>query len=434
MNLFSRFRQRLIKRYMQLTGAIIFILLILIYGFVGSLVYNNFIDQAQMLATEEAEELTYIVSDGKTLPDFPSDDNHTQKYLNKIFYYIYDRDGNLIKYSNKIDWSTAAINEKITTDALLNGQPEIHSVFTQKKDFRFFVIARETAYYNGMYAGKVYAGFDVSRDLMFLARLLLWIILLLIGVFFIINKIANFMANNAMQPIIESFERQTLFAANASHELRTPLSVLMSGLDILKDDTDNKLSAFSQEIINDMKDEILNMRTLIGNLLLLARSDSSAINLKKEVIPAEQLITNVLNRFMTIAAGKNIELLLSGDTQNVNIYADAKHVEEILTILLDNAVKYTPKGGKICIGTTLQKNMVSIFISNTGHGIAADDLPHIFDRFYRSADTQKYEGNGLGLSIAKALAEKNDGRLSAASEQNSKTVFTLYLPQKDFPM
>ena len=91
MNLFSRFRQRLIKRYMQLTGAIIFILLILIYGFVGSLVYNNFIDQAQMLATEEAEELTYIVSDGKTLPDFPSDDNHTQKYLNKIFKYAIDK-------------------------------------------------------------------------------------------------------------------------------------------------------------------------------------------------------------------------------------------------------------------------------------------------------------------------------------------------------
>ena len=246
-----------------------------------------------------------------------------------------------------------------------------------------------------------------------------------------INKAANFMANKAMRPIIESFEKQILFAANASHELRTPLSVLLSGLDVLKDDTDNKLSRFSQEILADMTGEILKMKALISNMLLLARCDSSAVSFQKSKLPTTTILENTAVRFKTIAADKDITLTVSNNTTELYAYANYNHVEQILSILLDNAIKYTPKNGKISLQAYASKDAVIISVTNTGAGIPAKDLPYVFERFYRSTAVQKHEGSGLGLSIAKALAEKNNGAISVQSEENKQTTFTLYLLQKD---
>lgn len=431
MKLFSQFRKKLVKRYMQLTGIIIFMLITLIYGFIVSLVYNNFISQAHLLAMEEVEELNYIVSDGKLLPDLPPDNNSSQKYLNKIFYYMYDKNDQLLKMSNKINWSKADIETLTTQDLLQDGQYEMHIVFTAQKEFRFFVITRESIWNNGQYAGKVYAGFDISHDLMLLGRLLLWITLLLLCTLFVINKAANFMANKAMKPVVESFEKQVLFAANASHELRTPLSVLLSGLDILKDDADNKMSAFSKEIIGDMTGEILKMKALISNMLLLARCDNSAAGLKKNRVWLNIVLKNTAARFQTITADKNIALSVIDDVPDLYGWVDRNHLEQIISILIDNAVKYTPRNGKIFLRTHCHNGMSAISVSNTGPGIAEKDLPYVFDRFYRSSEAKKYEGSGLGLSIAKALAEKNNGMLIVQSEENIRTIFTLYLSQKD---
>lgn len=431
MKLFSQFRKKLIRQYMQLTCLIVFILITLIYAFIGSLVYNNFISQAHMLAMEEIEELNYIVNENNVPLDLPPDNSSSQKYLTRIFYYMYDKDNRLIKMSNKIDWSRAAIASMAAQDTLQDGQSKIHMVFTDRNDFRFFVISRESIWTNGQYSGKVYAGFDISHNLMFLGRLLLWLILLLICTLFMINKAANFMANKAMRPIIESFEKQILFAANASHELRTPLSVLLSGLDVLKDDTDNKLSRFSQEILADMTDEILKMKALISNMLLLARCDSSAVSFQKSKLPTTTILENTAARFKTIAADKDITLTMSNNTTELYAYANYNHVEQILSILLDNAIKYTPKNGKISLQAYASNDAVIISVTNTGAGIPAKDLPYVFERFYRSTAVQKHEGSGLGLSIAKALAEKNNGAISVQSEENKQTTFTLYLLQKD---
>nr|WP_231036433.1 HAMP domain-containing sensor histidine kinase [Pectinatus sottacetonis] len=230
-----------------------------------------------------------------------------------------------------------------------------------------------------------------------------------------------------MQPIIESFEKQILFAANASHELRTPLSVLLSGLDVLKDDTDNKLTVFSQEIMGDMKSEILKMKMLIGNLLLLARCDSSAIGIKKQKIIINDVVNGVAVRFLSIAEDKNIKIVIVNKNDQIKTYFDRSHLQQILTILIDNAVKYTPKNGHITL--SIDKETIPVVsVVNTGCGISAEDLPHIFERFYRSITVQKYDGSGLGLSIAKALAEKNGGRLAAESRENVDTTFFLYLP------
>lgn len=430
MNLFSRFRQKLIKRYIQMTAVIIFILIALIYTFIGLFVCNNFVAQAHLLAVEETEELNYIInSNGTLMLSLPQEDSSTQKYLNKIFYYMYDGD-KLVKSSNNIAWSKSAIEQITANSTLKDGQSEIHFVLTEQKELRFFVISRESIKNDGQYIGKVYAGFDISHNLMFLGRLLLYIILLLLITFFLVNKAANSLANKAMQPIIESFEKQMVFAANASHELRTPLSILMSGLEILKKDTENKLSSFSEEILGDMTSEILKMRSLISNMLLLARCDSSAASSPKAKFLLNDIVEDAAARFRNIISGKNIILQLPSHSAELYACANDKQIEQILCILLDNAVKYTPSGGVIRLKLKGKDNKAIISVENTGLGIKKEDIPHIFDRFYRADSVRRYAGSGLGLSIAKVLAQKNDGILNAASEENMRTTFTLSLPQK----
>lgn len=431
MKIFSQFREKLIYRYVKLTGILIFIMMLLIFGFMASSVQHNIISKVNLLATEEAEELSYILNDKHPYLKAEPTSEQSKKYLNNIFYYMYDAHGKLLHNSNNIDWSKESVHGIIAANNLASGETIIKSVFTSKHDFRFYAISQESIYNNNIYMGKVYVGIDISKDFMFLGRLFLWIMILLLISLLIVYKAGKYMANSAMQPIIESFEKQMLFAANASHELRTPLSVLLSGIDILQNDKDNHLTDFSNEIIGDMRLEVLKMKTLVINLLLLARCDNSAMTVKKEKIPLNPLLMDISNIFTSLSADKHITLSYENNVPDSFVYVDSNHFKQIMTILLDNAVKYTPKYGKIRINVFSKNDTLAISVTNTGIGIPNKDLPHIFNRFYRSDNASKYEGTGLGLSIAKSLTEKNHGLLTVNSKENILTRFTLYLPSKD---
>lgn len=431
MKIFSQFREKLIYRYIKLTGILIFIMMLLIFGFMASSVQHNIISKVNLLATEEAEELSYILNDKHPYLKSEPTSEESKKYLNNIFYYMYDAHGKLLHNSNHIDWSKESVHGIIAANNLASGETIIKSVFTSKHDFRFYAISQESIYNNNIYMGKVYVGIDISKDFMFLGRLFLWIIILLLISLLIVYKAGKYMANSAMQPIIESFEKQMLFAANASHELRTPLSVLLSGIDILQNDKENRLTDFSNEIVGDMRLEVLKMKTLVSNLLLLARCDNSAMTVNKEKIPLNPFLRDISNIFTSLSADNHITLSYENNVPDSFVYVDSNHFKQIMTILLDNAIKYTPKYGKISINISPQNDALAISVTNTGIGIPTKDLPHIFNRFYRSDNASKYEGTGLGLSIAKSLTEKNQGLLTVNSKENILTCFTLYLPSKD---
>ncbi len=431
MKLFSSFRKKLVRRYLTLTATLLCLFAALIYGSTVLFVYRSTIEKAHLIATEEAEELAYIASGSKPLCHSTKSEK-SGCYLNDVFYYMFSTSGALLKSHNNITWSEEPLTKCIEEKVIDNGSAHIKTVITSpKRRLRLLVIARENAYQNGRLVGVAYAGFDCSRSLMFLGRLLLITVCLLALGLYIAYKISGYLANKAMQPIINSFARQMQFAANASHELRTPLTVLMSGLDVLGDDEENHLSSFSREVVGDMKDEVLKMRHLIDNLLLLARAGKAPLSTERKELLLLPLINACCEKIALAAAKKELSVeIKAAPEEMIKAYADKTHVEQIIAILLDNAVKYAEAGHEISVCLSCGKGYAYIDVVNTGSFLNGDELKHIFERFYRGEKTKGQEGSGLGLAIALALAEKNGGNLRAASDGKNTAEFILALPQK----
>ncbi len=240
-----------------------------------------------------------------------------------------------------------------------------------------------------------------------------------------LGLISYFMAGKAMVPIQQSFEKQKKFVSDASHELRTPLSIFYSSLDILEADESKNVSDFGKELISDLKDEAELMKDLLEKLLFLARHDQNRLEIKKECIPLSDMLENIMEKFRrtlpeTITLHSEIE-------KNVELLGDSKSINELIYILLENASQYTQQGS-ITIRLFTSGTIVKLYVDDTGIGIAKDDLPLIFDRFYRSDLARKREGTGLGLSIAKAIVEEHEGTIKVTSELGKGTSFCIEFP------
>lgn len=232
--------------------------------------------------------------------------------------------------------------------------------------------------------------------------------------------------NNMLDRIQSSYEAQNQFVSDASHELRTPIAVIQGYSNLLsrwgKED-----KAVLEESIESIKTEAENMKTLVEKLLFLSRSDKKTQKIEMEDFYINELIDEVTKETNLIDKSHHIENTLN-DKLLVN--ADSKLIKEALRIFIDNSIKYTPEGGKISIDSFKEKNELVISIEDTGIGISKEDLPNIFNRFYRAdkSRTKKTGGTGLGLSIAKWIILAHKGTINVKSEINVGTKITLYLP------
>jgi two-component system sensor histidine kinase CiaH len=237
-----------------------------------------------------------------------------------------------------------------------------------------------------------------------------------------------FLANRALIPIQRAWEKQQQFVADASHELRTPLSVMKIQLERLFRHPDHSVEEES-ETISVLMHETKRMSKLVADLLTLARSDSNEIQLLTEPYSLNQVVDTVAKQFEPMAQIKHIVFHTEMPPQ-LQMMGDKERVHQLLVILLDNAFKYTPANGRIfMIGKRLGKH-VEIQITDTGSGIAKEDLPHVFDRFFRSDKmrTRNIEGTGLGLSIAKWIVEAHAGSIRIDSELGKGTTVRVQLP------
>ncbi|EGO63026.1 sensor histidine kinase [Acetonema longum] len=249
-------------------------------------------------------------------------------------------------------------------------------------------------------------------------------------VFLIIVAAGYFLAEKALIPINASWEKQEQFVADASHEMRTPLAVIKSQAELLLHSPDRTIEEESARIASVIK-ETTRLGNLVAKLLLLARSDSNQIEIEYQPIQLQELVATVVTQFQPIAGLKNIALSLpAGDW--VEIMGDREKIAQLLVILLDNAVKYTPEGGSVTVRVNKRHNAAEMIVQDTGMGISAGDLPCIFDRFYRADKSRsgKERGNGLGLAIAKWIVEKHAGSISAESSLGTGTTMVVTLPRK----
>lgn len=257
-----------------------------------------------------------------------------------------------------------------------------------------------------------------------LARLI-WINLLALclgGVF------SYVLARWSLRPIEESVEAQNQFVSDASHELRTPLTMLQTINEVaLRKDKLTK--AETTKLLKQNITEVKTLKDLTNSLLDLLKNDG--LDVETVAANIQDIVAESMGNIVSLAQSKDISI--EDKTPNITINTEPTLLERIITILLDNAIKYSDSGKKITIFATQSDNYIEISVKDQGIGIKASELPYIFRRFYRadkSRTSQDVSGYGLGLSIADKLITKLGGKLSATSKPGKGSTFTVKLSRK----
>lgn len=247
----------------------------------------------------------------------------------------------------------------------------------------------------------------------------------------ILFLISVFLANRAIEPIKEAFEKQEQFIADASHELKTPLAIVKTNLAVIEGNKYETVESQSKwlDFIHLQTDRMSN---LINDMLSLAKLDSLEQTVLFQSFNLSDLINGVVLAFEAASFENNIELR-TDIQEDVFFYGDKNGFERLITILMDNAIKNTPKKGLIIVSLACTKNNIEIIVKNTGAGIDPKDIDKIFERFYRADSSRAREsgGYGLGLAIAKSIVQNHNGKIYAKSNLGEDTSFIVKLPKVD---
>jgi heavy metal sensor kinase len=236
--------------------------------------------------------------------------------------------------------------------------------------------------------------------------------------------------NNMLARLDATFQAQKQFVADSSHELRSPLTVIKGNLELwrkARSEEDRQIAAAAIE------QETARMTRLVENLLFLAQMEATPVRsaqpVLREPVELDSLLLMVYQQARAIGRGHQITL---AHEDVVTVQGDRDQLQQLLLNLVDNAIKYTPTGGTISLGLYGAGDWARLEVSDTGIGIPTDDLPHIFDRFYRSdkARSRTMGGAGLGLAIVREVAEAHGGRVEVFSTPGEGTLFRVWLPRQ----
>ncbi len=242
------------------------------------------------------------------------------------------------------------------------------------------------------------------------------------------NKMANSL--EASFKALEN-ERDTLrrFVDDASHELRTPITALMNFMALLSGKTKRDKKS-KDELLKESLTQVQRLEWITNNLLKLSRFDANIVTINQEQVKVGELLEDAVFPYKTIASEKNIDLKAIPLEDEVEVSLDRTLTLSSLSNLLDNAFKFTEeRDGVIEVGGEIRDENLHIWVRDNGKGIAPEDLPHVFDRFYRGKNIRE-EGSGLGLAIVKSIAEVQGGSVEVESELGEGSTFTIKLPLK----
>jgi two-component system sensor histidine kinase CiaH len=252
--------------------------------------------------------------------------------------------------------------------------------------------------------------------------LVLNILALLIGA-----GLSYFLARKTLEPIENAMEEQSRFSSDASHELRTPLTAIRATNEVALRKPNMKISEAKAVIESNLK-EVKKLEKLSEALLRLSHSDGK--DLIKSKISLDEAVNEAMNQFITIAQAKKISI--EDNIPKINVLGDQSGITRVICVLLDNAIKYGKEKDIIYLEGQQKSGYGYLTIRDTGPGMRASDLPHIFDRFYRADNSRSRsdgnDGYGLGLSIAKQIMDHHGGDISVTSKLGEGTAFTIKLP------
>ncbi len=235
--------------------------------------------------------------------------------------------------------------------------------------------------------------------------------------------------NDMISRLEASFEQVGQFSMDASHELRTPLTIMRGEIELSL--RGNRTTASYKKTLASLLDEVMRMTSIIEGLILLAKADSGVEKLDKKPTRLDILVSEIREDAEVLAEQKKIDISIS-KLDEATVMGDEIRLRQLMLNLVDNAIKYTPEGGRVVLSLENRNGSASFMVEDTGIGIPEKDLERIFDRFYRVDESRSrshdWSGLGLGLSISKWVAEAHGGKLSVESKVGAGSKFTVVLP------
>ena len=329
-----------------------------------------------------------------------------------------DNTNDVVAISSKLNTDDLDINDIVTK--VINGSKDMDTIKINGESFAYLK--------QDMGNGKriVLMSKSFKQDMLWsLLKIFIGVGSLSLVVLFFISI---YFTNKAINPLEETFKKQKQFIADASHELRTPLTIIKTNVSLLRENEMETIYS-QRKWINYIDSQTSRMSTLINEMLSLANLDANRNKEERVNINFSKIVSDSLLVFEVVIFEKG--LILEEDVaENIFIKGEQDQIKKLISILMDNAIKYTNKNGKIGVSLVSERNKAKLIIKNTGEGIKKEHLEKIFERFYRVDDSRDRGtgGYGLGLSIAKTIVDDHKGKIYAESIINNETSFIIELP------
>ncbi len=463
-------RSRLTAWHVAVLGFFLILFSALLYAFLSKRLHES-IDNSLKVSADVIQKATLLDYSRTPLPglDVFFDQFFGGGNINK-FYRIYDGSGHVDSRSKGID----ASQFPLTQDAYTSAGKGQHSFETFKlsSNRRIRVITMPVLR-NGNLVNLIQVGTSLDWVENTLKNLRLFLFAAIPGVLILSTLGGRFMATRALKPVAEitrtaqdiahggnlsrripmpevqdeignlantlnemmdklekSFAQVRQFSSDASHELRTPLTVLKGQSELMLSKTRSKEEY--QEVLSSNLEEVNYMSRILEDLLTLSKGDEGEISLEKEPVELGNIIEEVGRQGEILADEKDVKIVLAY-LEPVTILGDAHRLKQMVWILIHNAVKFTPSGGEIILTLQDLDDTVYFTIKDTGIGIPEQDLPKIFDRFYRvdKARSRQDGGSGLGLSICKYIVDRHQGAIDVESKLGEGTKFKIRFPKHE---
>ena len=384
-----------------------FVLTAVISVFVVLLTSINLINYMSTVVSDSDRTLQMMVSNGGRLPDqkFPDDppgprhgriNSAELSVESHCFSVTYDTSDNIVSIDNsRAPYVSSETAEKCAGEAVSSGK------------IRGFV-GRMVLFCDC--TSKLFS-FRIFRN----ASIIISLICLVI-----VSAIIYFVSGKAVRPVTESYEKQKRFITDAGHEIKTPLAIINADSDVLISELGE-----DNEWLTDIKKQTGRLTDLTNELVYLSKMEEGSSTLKFEKISLSELAADQADSFSVLASSVNKELVSDID-KDVFINGDRKAVYELFSILLDNAIKYSPEGKTITLRCSGNDKASVIEVTNdTSDDMRSEDLANLFDRFYRTDASRNSEtgGYGIGLSIAKAIVEAHRGKITAVKDKPNSIKF-----------
>lgn len=402
---------KLRKRLIAAAMISLITVLIIIMGAINILNFNAAVAEADNTLTMLSENEGRFPMRDKNHKDIPGVPKFSPElpYESRFFWVLVSEDGTVISSDTS---HIAAIDE---TEAKTLAIKVIKSDKLRgfKDNYRFLVTTESD--------GNRVIFLDCTRQLSLTAKFVISSVVISVSGIIAVFILMLLLSGKLVKPMSENYERQKLFITNAGHELKTPVTVIDADTEVLE------LETGKNEWTEDIRRQTLRLKTLTNDLIYLSRLEETAPDLLHIEFPISDVVSETAYSFKSVADTQNKHLSLSIEPM-VSYTGDEKAISQLITILLDNAFKYSPVGSEITLSLYRKSKSICIEVTNSVLSpVDADGISRFFDRFYREESSRGISGYGIGLSIAKAITTAHKGKIAAYTPSQNTIKLTVIL-------